>query len=70
MTKWVEFPIHTLPPKPVPNKPWAIRKASKWVSFTNGNKDMKSRRGSNFAKHVDQKIRKSGTWKAQGKVGS
>lgn len=70
VTKWVEFPIHTLPPKPVPNKPWAIRKASNWVSFTNGNKDMKSRQGSNFAKRVDQRIRKSGTWKAQGKVGS
>ena len=70
VTKWVEFPIHTLLPKPVPNKPWAIRKGSNWVSFTNGNKDMKSRQGSNFAKRVDQKIRKSGTWKAQGKVGS
>lgn len=70
VTKWVEFAVNTLPPKPVPNKPWAIRKGSNWVSFTNGNKEMKSRQGSNFAKRVDQKIRKSGTWKAQGKVGS
>lgn len=67
---WVDFPIETLPQKPTLNRPWAIRKSSKWVSFTNGNKEMKSRKGTSFAKRVDQKIRKSGTWKAQGKVGS
>lgn len=70
VTNWVEFSVHTLKDKPVPNKPWAIRKSGKWLSFTTGSKDMKSRHNNTYVKRFDQKIRKSNTWKDQGKVGN
>lgn len=70
VTKWVEFPIETIAPKPDPTRPWAIRKSGNWISFTQGSKEMKSRSGGNFSKRHDQKIRKNGSFVLQGKVGN